>query len=69
MYCMNGCVIVVLSDNNGCMYGCVIVFRNMDTFQPGDCAAHDWLVTNNNVYSVNIVTCWELPQLLQTWPQ
>ena len=23
--CMNGCVIVVLSDNNGCMYGCVIV--------------------------------------------
>ena len=44
------------SDNNGCMYGCVIVvFRDVDTVQPGDCAAHDWLVTSNNNYSVNIV--------------
>ena len=49
-------VLLFLSDNNGFMYGCVVVvFRNMDTIQPGDCAAHDWLVTSINNYSVNSV--------------
>ena len=44
------------SDNNGCMYGCVVVvFRNVDTVQPGDCAAHDWLVTSRQVITTTLL--------------